>query len=195
MTSHDLNQCWPSSLTHIHGSRGWGWSFLIREKHIHGTYWLSSCYSFSVLPTQTCMLFKQCITCRRNHAKYSGYADRYTGKDCTMPWWRHRSRWIPRTKASDAEFWCEFPAQRPVTRSFDVFFDLSRNKQLSKQPWGWWFETPSWPLWRQCNATKFLSSHDFLRQRNFHEVCDLYYVNNFKSSQRNSATATSFTKR
>ena len=30
----------------------------------------------------------------------------------------------------------EFPAQRPVTRSFDVFFDLRPNKRLSKQPWG-----------------------------------------------------------
>ena len=38
-------------------------------------------------------------------------------------------------------------AQRPVTRSFDVFFDLRLNKQLSKQLWGWWFETPSCPLW------------------------------------------------
>ena len=46
----------------------------------------------------------------------------------------------------------EFPAQRPVTRSFDVFFDLRPNKRLSKQPWGWWFETPSWSLWRQCNV-------------------------------------------
>ena len=46
----------------------------------------------------------------------------------------------------------EFPAQRPVTRSFDVFFDLRPNKRLSKQPWGWWFETPSRSLWRQCNA-------------------------------------------
>ena len=46
----------------------------------------------------------------------------------------------------------EFPAQRPVTRSSDVFFDLRLNKRLSKQPWGWWFETPSWSLWRQCNA-------------------------------------------
>ena len=27
----------------------------------------------------------------------------------------------------------EFPAQRPVTRSFDVFFGLSLNKRLSKQ--------------------------------------------------------------
>ena len=46
----------------------------------------------------------------------------------------------------------EFPAQRPVTRSFDVFFDLCLNKRLSKQPWGWWFETPAWSLWRHRNG-------------------------------------------
>ena len=45
----------------------------------------------------------------------------------------------------------EFPAQKPVTQSFDVFFDLRLNKRLSKQSWGWWFETPSRPLWRHCN--------------------------------------------
>ena len=46
----------------------------------------------------------------------------------------------------------EFPAQRPVTRSFDVFFDLRLNKRLSKQSRDWWFETPSRSLWRHCNA-------------------------------------------
>ena len=46
----------------------------------------------------------------------------------------------------------EFPSQRPVTRSFDVFFDLCLNNRLSKQWWGWWFETPSCPLWRHCYA-------------------------------------------
>ena len=46
----------------------------------------------------------------------------------------------------------EFPTQRPVTRSFDVFSDLRLNKRLSKQPWGWWFETLSCPLWRHCNV-------------------------------------------
>ena len=45
----------------------------------------------------------------------------------------------------------EFPAQRPVSRSFDVFFDLCLNKRLSKQSWGWWFETPLCPLWRHSN--------------------------------------------
>ena len=42
----------------------------------------------------------------------------------------------------------EFSAQRPVRRSFDVILDLRLNERLSKQPWGWWFETPSHTLWR-----------------------------------------------
>ena len=45
----------------------------------------------------------------------------------------------------------EFPSQRPVTRSFDVFFHLCLNKWLSKQSRGWWFETPSCSLWSHCN--------------------------------------------
>ena len=45
----------------------------------------------------------------------------------------------------------EFSTQRPVTRSFDVYFDLRPNKWLSKQSWGWWFETLSCPLWRHRN--------------------------------------------
>ena len=39
-----------------------------------------------------------------------------------------------------------------MTRSFDVFFDLLLNKRLSKQSWGWWFETPAGPLWRHCEV-------------------------------------------
>ena len=52
----------------------------------------------------------------------------------------------------------EYPAQRPVTQSYDVFFDLRPNKRLSKQWRGWWFETPSSPLWRHCNETTFVMS-------------------------------------
>ena len=48
-------------------------------------------------------------------------------------------RWTPCTRASDEEFWC-------------VLFALRLNKRLNKQSWGWWFETPSCPLWRHCNA-------------------------------------------
>ena len=45
----------------------------------------------------------------------------------------------------------EFTAQNPVTWSFDIFFDLRRNKHLSNQLRGWLFETPSRQLWRHCN--------------------------------------------
>ena len=63
--------------------------------------------------------------------------------------WEHFPRYWPFVREFTGPG--EFPAQRSVTRSFDVFFDLRLNKRLSKQPWGWWFETPSWSLWRQCN--------------------------------------------
>ena len=34
-----------------------------------------------------------------------------------------------------------YPSQRPVTRSFDVFFDLCLNKRLSKQSIRQWFDS------------------------------------------------------
>ena len=61
----------------------------------------------------------------------------------------------------------EIPAQRPVTRSFDVFLDLRLNKRLSKQSWCWWFETPSCPLWRHCNVFRNWG------QPGCRRVCDL----------------------
>ena len=59
----------------------------------------------------------------------------------------------------------EFLAQRPVTRSFDVFLDLRLNKRLSKQSWGWWFETPSRPLWRHCNDQHCICCYDICWHR------------------------------
>ena len=71
-------------------------------------------------------------------------------------WWRHQMETFSALLAicaGNSSVPGEFPAQRPVTRNFDVFFDLRLNKRLSKQPRGWWFETPSWSLWRQCNGS------------------------------------------
>ena len=45
----------------------------------------------------------------------------------------------------------EFPSQKPLTWSFDVFFDLRLNQQLSKQERRRWFGTSSRPLWQHCN--------------------------------------------
>ena len=54
----------------------------------------------------------------------------------------------------------EIPAQRPVTRSTDVFFDLRLNKRFSKQSWSCRFKTPSLSLWPHRNVySRFLSGH------------------------------------
>ena len=68
-------------------------------------------------------------------------------------WWRHQMETFSALLAlcaGNSSVTGEFPAQRPVTRSFDVLFGLRLNKRLSKQWWGWWFETLSSPLWRHC---------------------------------------------
>ena len=72
---------------------------------------------------------------------------------CT--WWRHQMEAFSALLAicaGNSPVSGEFPAQRPVTRSFDVFFDLRLNKRLNKQSWGWWFETLSCSLWRHRNG-------------------------------------------
>ena len=73
----------------------------------------------------------------------------------SFPWWRHQMDTFSALLAicaGNSPVSGEFPAQRPVTRSLDIFFDLRLNKRLSKQSWGWWFETLSSPSWRHCNA-------------------------------------------
>ena len=73
------------------------------------------------------------------------------------PWWRHQMETSSASLAICAGNWGihrsgEFPTQRPVTRSFDVFFDLPLNKRLNRQWWGWWFEMLSHTLWRHHNV-------------------------------------------
>ena len=67
--------------------------------------------------------------------------------------WKHFPRYWPFVRGIHRPP-CEFPTQRPVTRSFDVFFDLHPNKRLSKQWWGWWFETSPCPLRRHRDEFK-----------------------------------------
>ena len=73
------------------------------------------------------------------------------------PWWRHQMETFSALLAicaGNSPVPSEFPAQRPVTPSFDVFFDLRLNKRLNKQSSGWWFETISHPLWRHCRDVR-----------------------------------------
>ena len=70
----------------------------------------------------------------------------------------------------DSPITSEFPAQRPATRSFPVFFDLHLNKRLCKQWWGWWFEMPSCQLIRHCNDCKDFELINLLKNDNLGET-------------------------
>ena len=51
-------------------------------------------------------------------------------------WWRHQMETFSALLAicaGNSPVPGEVPAQRPVTRCFDIFFDLRLNKRLSKQ--------------------------------------------------------------
>ena len=79
--------------------------------------------------------------------------------ELSLPWWRHQMETVSALLANcagNSPVPDELPAQRPVTRSFDVFFYL----RLSKQSSSWWFETPSCPLWRHCNVRLTSCDHN-----------------------------------
>ena len=71
-----------------------------------------------------------------------------TCEHCGVIKWKH----FPRHCEENPPVTDEFPSQRPVMRSFDIFFYLRLNKLLSKQSRRWWFETPSRSLSRHCNG-------------------------------------------
>ena len=68
--------------------------------------------------------------------------------------WKHFPRYWPICEGNPPVSG-GFPSQRPVTRSFDVFFDLCLNKTLSRQSRRRWFETPSHSLWRHYNGVTY----------------------------------------
>ena len=74
---------------------------------------------------------------------------------CISSWWRHHMETFSALLAlseGNSPVPGEFPLHRPVTWSFDVFFDQHLNKRLSKHSRRLWFETPSRSLWRHCNV-------------------------------------------
>ena len=90
---------------------------------------------------------------------------------CT--WWRHQMETFSALLAicaGNSPVPGELPTQRPVTRSFDIYFDLPLNKKLSKQSWGWWLEKLSLLLWRHRNDTH-RDTRIHVYMTNFANVC------------------------
>ena len=112
-------------------------------------------------------------------------------------------RWIPHSH-DDVIKWKHFPCywtfvrgiywwlvdsphKWPVTRSFDVFFDMRLNTRLSKQSRRRWFETPSRSLWRHCNEGPVMPKpfpyHELVMERkapfpdaSVHVCCQEWYM-------------------
>ena len=75
----------------------------------------------------------------------------------SFTWWRHQMETFSASLAfcaGNSPVSGKYPTQRPVTRSFDVFFDLRLIQWLTKHSRGWWFETPSRPSWCRCNESR-----------------------------------------
>ena len=91
-------------------------------------------------------------------------------------WWHHQMERFSALLAlcvGNSQVTCGFPSQRPVTQSFDVFFDLCLNKWLNKQLERRQFETPSHPLWCHCNVIKICHKMNSAQSRSIfgNEAC------------------------
>ena len=101
------------------------------------------------------IMMSSCSSCILLTCKPRSLKQRPRALGIVLSWWRHQMETFSALLAicaGNSSVPGEFPAQRPVTRSFDVFFDLRLNKRLSKQSCGWGFETISRPLWRHRNV-------------------------------------------
>ena len=150
-------QLWPL----IAATKTLYFALLIIFKHILllpiSHYSALICYSFTMLRPTHCIYFEA-----KKHRTMHGLP--------WITWWRNQMETFSALLAicaGNSPVPGDFPTQRPVTRSFDVYFDMRPNKRLSKQSWGWWFETLSHPFWRHRNAILWSRVRRFAN--NFHE--------------------------
>ena len=130
-------------------------SFLVRDNDLfmrynkyHGWYWLGDEWNNQIGNHGVALNIPQYMMTSSN-----GNIFRVTDPLCGEV---IGHRWIPPTKASDAELWC-------------FFFDFALNKRLSKQSWSWWFETPSRLSWRHSSNSKFSTRNDLRLELLFSE--------------------------
>ena len=107
-----------------------------------------------------------------------------------LTWWRHRMETV-----SALLNLCEgnppvtgrFPSQRPVTRSFDDFFDVRQNKRLSKRSRCWWFETPWRLLWRHRSKwhhfdesrLRCIDDYSYFLYQKYHSFSTIKWITQF----------------
>ena len=113
------------------------------------TLFLHSCVASDWWEVETRVgLFSTCMDTACNYCILSCNFENF------WSWWRHQMETFSALLTlceGNSPVIGEFPSRRPVTRTFDVFFDLRLNNWLRKPPRRRWFETPPCLLWRHCN--------------------------------------------
>ena len=71
--------------------------------------------------------------------------------------WKHFPRYWPFVRGIH-----RWPVNSPHKGQWRGALTFSLICALSKQWWGWWFETPSCPLWRLCNGNSSSPSYKVL---------------------------------
>ena len=128
LASYHLNGWWLSTMTPYgvtgpHWVKCWLW-------HICILFMLSQHINSSFCKTTT----RICNTVNTT-AVDDFVTQEARASAATIAWWRHQMKTFSALLAICAGKSLlpgEFPVLRPVTRSFDVFFDLGLNKRLSK---------------------------------------------------------------
>ena len=146
----------------INGNTGAVWQNICNLYHSTGVHIVSCILAGdSVHSKRKCAINKMCYnsinTQHPNGAYRWGWSLPSLVPKLTLPWWRHQMDTFSALLApcaGNSSVTGEFPAQRPVTWSFDVFFYLCPNQLLSKQGRHQWFEMPSCLLWRHCNGSE-----------------------------------------
>ena len=92
-------------------------------------------------------------------------------------WWRHQTETFSALLAI-----CAGNSHKGQLRGALMVFYLRPNKRLSKQWWGWWFETPSSPLWCHCNVTHLHTHSNLLLTLKKHEDVITWKCNVFRLS-------------
>ena len=148
----DHNKSMPRSTGPCHSANRYckllSWCSVFKSKSLQFIWWLGNS-KFNLLVPE--------IHLSRNYVTMiKGYLNSSPCLCATCPsiflpsWWRHQMETFSALLAFCAPTG-EFPTQRPVTRSFDIFFYLCLDPHLSKQFRSRWFQTPARSLWHQCN--------------------------------------------
>ena len=148
-----LNEKWVSNYL--------SYNLVAQSLNRHVTITLIKTINFSLFPIKYCFVVFPLGKVSVNFA-YMLATLTMTGKHSydspgasEASWWRHQMETFSASLvlcAGNSPVTGEFTPQRPLTRSFDVFFHLRLKKRLSKQSIPRSFETSQCSLWRHCSV-------------------------------------------